>query len=236
MSIRRTQSPGKALARERAAWVRDRAVAELERLRVAIADARARRRRALDRARLTCKSARVKVRDQIRAYRSAEFRRINAEVRAMRNAARAQCQARKHRIRSAGARALERRRAELAEEQRLQAKLRRADRVALRQRTTYKERAQESDDAVRANLPRELRAVFDRVRRHIKGNRHRTRTEAFLEWAEEHPEDVIAYQGDDTDREVARLIAERQQYEKQLRKAAPRARARRAAGGDDVPF
>lgn len=236
MPTRRTQTPGKALARERAAWVRDRALAELRRLREAIADARARRRRALDRARLSCKSAREKARDQIRAYRSAEFRRINAEVRAMRNAARAQCQARKHRIRSAGARAVDRRRAELAEEQRLQRQIDRANRTALRQRTTYKERAQESDDAVRSNLPRELRPVFDRVRRHIKGSRHRTRTEAFLEWAEEHPEDVIAYQGDETDREVARLIAERQQYERQLRKAAPRARARRAAGDNDVPF
>lgn len=224
---------GKALARERAAWVRDRALAELRRLKEEIAAARERRRRALERTKLSCAKARAKVRDQVKAFRSAEFRRINTEAAQMRSAARNQCQARKHRVRSSAAVAIARRRLELEAERKLQHRLRRADNHARRQRTTYKERAQESDDAVRSNLPRELRGVFDRVRAHIKGTRHRTRTEAFLEWAQEHPEDVLEYQGDETDREVARLIAEREQYEKQLRKTTPRAR-RRAAG--DVPF
>lgn len=229
------QTVGKVLAKERAIWLRQRALAEIKRLRIEIGKARQRRRRALDRARQACATARAKVRDQVKAFRSEEFRRINAEAARMRTAARNQCQARKYRLRSAGERAIARRAAELAAEAKLQAQIRRADSRALRQRTTYKERAQESDDAVRSNLPRELRAVFDKVRRGIKGSRHRTRTEEFLEWAQEHPEDVLQYQGDDSDREVARLIAEREQYEKQLRKTAPRARARRAAGGD-VPF
>lgn len=230
------QTVGKLLARQRAEWVRERSRAELRRLRDAIAAARERRNRALGRARQQCAVARAKVREKVRAFRSAEFRRINQTVREMRAAARAQCQARKHRISRAGARAIERRAAARAAERKLQARLERADRVALRQRTTYRERRQEDDDAVRSNLPRELVPVFDRVRRHIKGDRHRTRTEAFLEWAEEHPEDVIAYQGDETEREVARLIAERQRVERELRKTKPRARVRRAAGDDEVPF
>ena len=230
------QTVGKALARERAVWVRDRALAELRRLREELRNAKERRRRALKGVRRSCSVARAKTRERIRAFRSAEFKRINAEVRAMRLAARNQCQARKHRVRSSGAVAIARRRAEVEAERKLQRRLTQADHRARRQRTTYKERAQESDDAVRSNLPRELRGVFDRVRSHIKGSKHRTRTEAFLEWAEEHPEDVISYQGDETDREVARLISERQQYERQLRKTAPRARARRRAAGDDVPF
>ncbi len=228
------QTVGQALARERAVWVRERAQAELRRLRDAIRAARERRRRALDRTRQSCAKARAKVRDQVKAFRSAEFARINAEAARMRSVARNQCQARKHRVRSSAAIAVARRRLELAAETKLQHRLAQADNHVRRQRTTYKERAQESDDAVRSNLPRELRGVFDRVRRHIKGSRHRTRTEAFLEWAHEHPEDVLSYQGDESDREVARLIAEREQYERQLRKTAPRARARRAAG--DVPF
>lgn len=232
---RAKQTVGKALARERVVWLRQRAKAELGRLREEIQKARQRRRQALAKTRQSCSTARAKVRDKVRAFRSAEFRRINAEAAAMRNAARNQCQARKHRVKTAGARAIERRAAELAAETKMQARLTRADSHAKRQRATYKERAQESDDAVRSNLPRELRAVFDRVRRHIKGSRYRTRTEAFLEWAQEHPEDVLEYQGDQTDREVAKLIAERDQYERQLRKTQPRARARRAAGGD-VPF
>lgn len=236
MRQRSKQTTGRALARERAEWVRQRARDEIVRLRAAIAKARQRRRKALDRARLVCAAARVKAHDQVRAFRAAEFARINAEAERIRNAARAQCQARKHRIGAAGAKAVERRRAELAEEKRLQRQLERASHKATRLRATYRERRQEDDDAVRSNLPRELAPVFERVRRHIKGSRHRTRTEAFLEWAQEHPEDVLAYQGDETDREVERLIAERKRYEKQLRKTAPRARARRVAGADDVPF
>lgn len=236
MASRSKQTVGKLLARERAVWVRDRALAELKRLRGEIRKASERRKRALARTRKQCATARVTTRNKVRAFRSSEFKRINSEAAAMRQAARNKCQARKHRVRTAGARAIERRAAELVAETKMHARLKHADFIAHRQRTTYKERAQESDDAVRSNLPRELRGVFDRVRRHIKGSRHRTRTEAFLEWAQEHPEDVLSYQGDDTDREVARLIAERQQYEKQLRKTAPRAgRARRAAGGE-VPF
>lgn len=237
MASRSKQTVGKALARERAAWVRDRALAELRRLKVEISAARERRDRALARTKLSCAKARTKVRDKIREYRSAEFRRINAEVRRMRTAARNQCQARKHRVRSSAGVAIARRRLEREAEAKLQGRLRRADRHALRQRNTYKERREESDDAVRSNLPRELVPVFNRVRSHIKGSRHRTRTEAFVEWAEEHPEDVLAYQGDESDREVARLIAERTQYEKQLAKTRPRAPGRRRrASGDDVPF
>jgi hypothetical protein len=225
-------SPGKALARERALWLRQRARAELQRLREALRAARERRRRALTKARVSCRVARERVRDQIRAYRSAEFARINAEVREMRNAARNQCQARKHRIRSAGARALERHAAEFKAETQLQRRLGRADRLGKRKRNTAIERRQESDDAVRSNLPRELVPVFDRVRRHIHGSRYRTRTEAFLEWAEEHPEDVLQYQGDATDSEVRRLVAEYEATARELRKTKP-TRSRRVAG---VPF
>lgn len=156
----------------------------------------------------------------------------------MRNAARAQCQARKYRIKTAGQRRLERREAELKAEASLQNKLKRAGRHAQLRRTTALERSQESDDAVRSNLPRELLPVFERVRRAIKGTRHRTRTEAFLEWAQEHPEDVLDYQGDATDREVKRLVAEYEATEREMRKTRGRPSARRRAVGadDEVPF
>ena len=234
MPRRVSGSPGKALARERALWVRERAAKELARLAAAIRKAKQRRRLALKRARLSCRSARARVREQIRRYRSSEISRINGEVREMRNAARAQCQARKHRIQSAGARAIERRDAERRAEAQLQSRLDRATRLATRKRTTALERREESDDAVRSNLPRELLPVFERVKRAINGTRRRSRTETFLEWAQEHPEDVLEYQGDATDRDVRRLVAEYELNERELRKTrAPRAR-RRASG--DVPF
>lgn len=233
---RASHSPGKALARERASWLKARAEAELRRLKVAITVARRRRREALQRARAQCRKARVNVRLQVKEFRSREMARINAEVAELRAAARNQCEARKYRIRTAGERAIARKAAEARAELTLQRKLKHADRHGVRRLNTAIERRAESDDAVRSNLPAELLPVFERVKSHIRGSRHRTRTEAFLEWAEEHPEDVLAYQGDATDREVARLVAEHEATERQLRKTRPRAARRRAAGDDDVPF
>jgi hypothetical protein len=62
------------------------------------------------------------------------------------------------------------------------------------QRSTVRERKQEDDDSVRNNLPRELIPVFDKHRRSIKGSTRRSRTEEFLQWAEENPDEVIAIQ------------------------------------------
>lgn len=176
------------------------------------------------------------MRERIRLYRAEQLGRINAEVRQMRNQARARCQSRRYRIRESGARQIEKTRAELRELARYRRQLERLSaQRRRRQLSTARERAQEDDGAVRSNLPRELQPVFERVKKIIKGTRYRTRTEAFLEWAEAHPEDVIAYQGDDTEREVRRLIAEHEAAQKQLRKArAPR--ARRRASGAEVPF
>lgn len=54
------------------------------------------------------------------------------------------------------------------------------------------EAIRESDDAVRHNIPPELVPVFDKVRRSIKGTPLRSRTEAFLEYVDENPDDVAA--------------------------------------------
>lgn len=48
-------------------------------------------------------------------------------------------------------------------------------------------RRSESDDEVRSNLPPELVPLFNRVRRSIHATARKSRTEAFLEYAEAHP-------------------------------------------------
>ena len=90
-------------------------------------------------------------------------------------------------------------------------------------RSCAKERAQESDDAVRANLPDELVAVFNRHRRHIKATPRKTRTESFLQWAEENPEEIWAMQNETADVEIRRMVAEHN-------------RQARAVGASEVPF
>lgn len=156
----------------------------------------------------------------------------------MRLAARNQCQARKHRIRTAGGSAIERERAKLREEKRLQAQLHRLTAAAaLKKRkfaTSAEQRRQESDDEVRNNLPRDLVLVYDQVRKQIKGGPRTTRTEAFLQWAEENPGDVLVYQQHAADVEVRRLVAEHEKVSSRLRKG--KRHYREMAEALDVPF
>lgn len=77
---------------------------------------------------------------------------------------------------------------------RLLARAPRATRKAAAGYVTAAESRAESDHAVRVNLPRELVPVFDAVRREIHGSARRSRTEAFLEWAQENPARVYEIQ------------------------------------------
>lgn len=207
----------RALAREREQMLRDRDRRRLQTLRAQLKEAKARRSAALKRARQICRTAQARVRVQVRELRAAERQRINALVTELRTTERAACRARKARVRSAGGSVEERRRGLLLEEQRTQRLLRRAEQRASRQvRSTAAERRQESDERVRNNLPVELRKLWDRFKGDFRTTKRATRTEAFLEWAQANPEEVIRMQSDDADRDVARLIRERERLERKL--------------------
>lgn len=70
-----------------------------------------------------------------------------------------------------------------------------------------KERRSESDDEVRTNIPAELRPLFEKVKRGIKASARKSRTEAFLEYVEEHPRE--AWAEDDYEDRAAREMEER---------------------------
>lgn len=230
-------TPGKALAKLRALKLREDDRKKLAALRAEVKAARARRAAAMRRTVATCKRGRAMAREAVKAFRKRALDAIRAEVRSLRGSARNRCQLRKYKIRQAGGGLLAKQRAQLAEERRLQAQLRgyavAAKKRAARVKTSSRERVAESDDYVRGNLPPELAQVFNKVKRTIKGGPRTTRTEAFLEWAESHPEDVLRYQADDTDREVARLVAEHERVSSRLRKGPTH--YRKIASGE-VPF
>jgi hypothetical protein len=238
LTAREAKAQARALARLRSDWTKERARAELDRLRSELKAAHARRRRALVAASVSCRRAREASRARVKAFRAGELARIATEAREMRTAARNACQARQHRIRSS--RVVDKRAAELREEARLQRQLQRLESRArlAHKRSSSRELAQEDDDAVRSNLPAELVPVFERVKRSIRSGKRTTRTEAFLEWAESHPEDVLAYQQHDADREVRRLVAEHDAaYQKVHKTRAPSSRRARASSDlEDVPF
>jgi len=77
----------------------------------------------------------------------------------------------------------------------------------------------ESDDEVRRNIPADLVPVFNRIKRQVKSDKRRSRTETFLEWVEAHPDDVVAVQAELAEQDVARAIAE---HERELAEQAER--------------
>ena len=198
----RTALDKKRLMREIEHERRAKVVQRLTELGVLLKAAREARREAIDRIRFQCRKAREKLRNV--------------------------CGARRERARREGTEAVNARAREMHEERHLDklqrtAGKRSATKPIGRVRNAARERESESDDAVRRDIPPELVSVFNKVRRNIKGSDHRTRSEAFLEWAEENPGEIYAMQEQEAAREIKRLVKE---YE------------REAAGRGDahVPF
>jgi hypothetical protein len=189
------------LERDRRAALRKR----LGELRALIKVARATRREAVAGIKLQCKIARGKLRGV--------------------------CAGRVVKAKARGAQAVEAGGREIVEARATDRQHRAADRhgVAKARRSSSSERRAESDDEVRSNIDPELREVFERVRKHIKPHARKSRTESFLEWAEENPSEVYAIQSEHAERGLARLIAEHE-------KAERLAHSRRKLAAGEVPF
>jgi hypothetical protein len=182
---------------------RAKVVQRLTELGVLLKAAREARRESIDRIRTQCRKAREKLRNV--------------------------CGARRERARREGTEVVDARKRDLHEERHLDKLQRTAGRRSRpkgpigRVRKASHERESESDDEVRRDIPPELVGVFNKVRRNIKGTDRKSRSEAFLEWAEENPGEIYAMQEQEAAREIKRLVKEYQ------REAGGRA-------GDHVPF
>jgi len=190
---------------------------KLAALRGRIRDVKARRKEALRRIVERCRTGRHAAKERAKARTLA----IREEARALiRNArdeekqkARAACKSRKEQIRAAAISATAKRRGQLAAEREFQREIKRIEgwarmRTKARKRTTAAELRQESDDAVRANLPPDLLPLFERIKNSIKGSSRQSRTEEMLLYAEQHPNEVVDAQEDLSRREIARLVRE----------------------------
>jgi hypothetical protein len=182
--------------------IRTRERAELARLRLELQGAKDRRKRLVREARAMCKRGRLSLRAKLAAKREA----LKLEAAAARKAERQACKARKLVARSSGARSVAAVKSAIVAERNARA----AQRLQAGQvkRRTAAEAAQESHDAVVRDIPAELAGVWGRVGSRFKGTARRSRAEAFLEWAEENPGEVVALQQADADREIARLLRE----------------------------
>jgi hypothetical protein len=161
-----------------------------------------------------------------RLARDADVKAVQLDCRLKREELRQSCGLRRARARSSGTREVLEQAKTLDEEKRFERQIRAADRPR-GLRSTTRERSQESDDEVRTNIAPDMVPVFDAVSRYIKGSPRKSRTESFLQWAEENPGEVYEFMQRDADRYLAGLLAEQAATE-----AALKPRRRRSA----VPF
>ncbi len=197
------------------------AAATLAGIRAAIADVKARRKSARARAVEVCRAQRQLVKERGKIALASLREQIEKEKLAARTA----CSVRKSKVTQSALSVEQKEKKRLAEERRLQAEVRRIDRrLAKREtvgRATARERKQESDDEVRRNLPPELLALFERIKKNIRGSARLSRTEEVLHFAEEHPDEVVNAIEGLSDRELARLQAEEARlYAEQSKPAA----------------
>ncbi len=200
--------------RELADHLRAKDRAALGLLRAQIKHARVDRVAMLMGAREQCRTARGALKQRQALERTDLTQRHRFE----REDAKTACEAGKDSARTKGAELERGAKRTLKEERIYQRRIREAGK-APKKRVTSRERSQEDDDAVRSNLPADLVPVFDAVRKQIKGTPKRTRTEAFLEWAEENPDEILSVQQAEAEKYLKDLLKKQRELGRDVRKA-----------------
>lgn len=207
-------SERKKLQRELAEHLREKDTAALRLLRAQIGAARVERRSRLIRARMQCRTAR----ESLKERQAAERARLLTEHRDQRAKGKTVCELGKEQAKREGLALEHGAKRTLKEERIYQRRIREAGKP-VKVRATARELEQEDDDRVRSNLPPELVPVFEAVRKKIKGSARRTRTEAFLEWAEENPEEILAVQETQAEQYLRGLLKQQRELGRNVRKA-----------------
>lgn len=222
-------------ARETEAELRRRAQRRLKELRQLLKGSKAHRRVRLGEVGKTCKAARRAISARAKAARA----RLNRSIARTREQAKTVCSSARGEAYSSTLQSIERAAAalqgELAEQNRLRvwAKPRSSKTPMPGGVRKARERLEESDGEVAANIDDPgLRVVWEHVKGRIKAGKHRSRTEAFFEWAAEHTADVYAIQERDAETRIAELEREERALSKALRKTGPSGRRALEA----VPF
>jgi hypothetical protein len=212
----------RALMRDIAREHRREAREKLVSLRTQIRDAKALRRSAIGQAKERCRAERIAVGARARAIKERALEELREALRRERQLARDTCTASLAEARGIKDK-VRRARAELQAERAYQRDLRRieqanrAARLEVR-RPSRAERRGESDDEVRSNIAPELIRLWERVKGRIRGTDRMSRTEAFLHYAHEHPNEVLDGLEDRTDALIHELEAKERKAARDLRR------------------
>lgn len=232
-----------AVRQQRAAIKRDierehrrKARAKLVELGEQLRVARLARKNAAASVAMRCRTDRLALREQAQMERAIVMKRLHDAIHAEREAARQTCTLRKEEAKRTTSDAIARARVELEAERKYQDDLRRIEqgnreRRSRTHRASAKERRSESDDEVRTNIAPELHALFEKVKRGITGSARESRTEQFLKYAEEHPNEVLAAIEDKSDAMIRELERKQREVQRHVRR-----KRYTAAELADVPF
>lgn len=196
---------------------------EVQRLQGLIKRLRAERAAALRKASTKCASSKGRA--------SAAAKRLQEQARAegakLRGAAAASCKRRRNRAAQTNLNELVNAYRELAET-RAYARLYKPTRKG--GKATRAERREESNAEVERNLPPELITAWRAVRDSISGTSRKTRTEAFLDWAHDNPDELADLSSDASERGAHAEIAA---HEKRLAAVEQRLHSRKPLRPDD---
>jgi uncharacterized membrane protein YccC len=228
--------------------------AHLKQLRERIRHAKRWRSERLRQVRAMCRRGLKIAREQAKVLR-AELRAraktaAEREIEALRAKQRAACEARKEQADAQAADSIARAMQRFDAERKYQETVRRHEKPATLGRAAAQrrrvEQLRQSDDEVRANIPDELVPVWAEVKRKFKDEPRRTRTEAFLEWAAEHPSDVQRIADAKIEESIAELVREEARERRELERHTPRSVRRLTdadlrrydayTGAPEVPF
>jgi hypothetical protein len=171
---------------------RQEARAKVTALRARVRDLVSAKKRRMRELTQVIRGERLALRDWLRASRARVLAELREAARTERLAAREEWAARRSAARGEGTSEVARARAELAAERAQQAAERKIERAHRADAAAHARAVRvQSDDEVRALIPRELATLFDRVKRSIRGGAAQTRAEALLRYAEQHPEETF---------------------------------------------
>jgi len=196
--------------------------------------------------RAICKAGVRKAREVANAIRARKRAEANTEIAAARIASRNACESRKSQAREKNRDSVHRASAALHAEQQHQATIQRWTKkpAHVRERKRTIDAIAESDSEVVNNLPPELIPVWQAKKSQMKACPRRSRTEVFVEWAAEHPADVLTILDRQFRKDVDRMIADEKEVRARVGsrghyKRAPDAALRRYeayTGAPEVPF
>lgn len=189
-----------------------------------LARVHARRREVLAAVRGGCQRSRARLREWVRNRRAAAREALNAEIDTLRARERARCAKRREFVKASSGTAAAKRRAALAEQRETHAIERRAELLRKKRegKLTRAEARGESDDEVRQNLEADMVPIFDVVRRQVHARPGRSRTEAFLEWAEGHESEIWEIRDRQAAAQLRALELEHRKAERELARCGGR--------------